>query len=63
VASKPIGAGTEGPGRPAPDTTKWSIWVKKSTKEALESAHGSGYGGASKTAARLLDNIVEALKK
>lgn len=48
-------------GRPAPNTTKWPIYVKKSTKEALEQMAGSGYNGASQIAARLLDRIVDTL--
>jgi hypothetical protein len=61
VASKNIGGASNGPGRPAPETTKWAIYVKKTTKDALERVAGKGYNGASKAAGDLLDAIAESL--
>jgi hypothetical protein len=52
---------SDGPGRPAPGTVRWPIYVKKTTKEALERLAGTGYNAASKAAARLLDAIADTL--
>jgi hypothetical protein len=60
VASEKAGE-NDGPGRPPPGTVRWPIYVKKTTKEALERLAGTGYNAASKAAARLLDAIADTL--
>ena len=60
MATKEVGE-ERPPGRPAPHTVKWPIYVKRTTKEALERAAGTGYNAAGRAAARLLDAIAETL--